>query len=216
MSQRSKRLPRAVREQQMIDAAIQVFSERGYHSAIVTEIAERAGVSKPMVYLYLGSKEDLFLACVRSCARELTAALQEYARPELTPEQRLWQGLTAFFTFVADYPERWNVLYQQAAKHGSTIAAGVAEARDQILLDVTRLVRDDPATGQQTPPDRTRMSDKEAEFVARALVGAADSLTDWMRSYPDEGPEQVTRRLMTMVWVGMGNAHAGQIWSPPG
>lgn len=187
----------------MIDAAIQVFSERGYHSAAVTEIAERAGVSKPMVYLYLGSKEDLFLACVRACADELAAAFHQHARPELPAEHRLWRGFTTFFTFVADQPERWIVLYQQAATHSTAIATGVAEARRQIMAEVTRMVYNE------------RSSDKEAEFVARALVGAADSLTEWMQHYPEESPEQITRRLMTMVWVGMANAHVGQTWAPP-
>ena len=52
-----KRLPRAVREQQMLDAAVQVFSRRGFHAAGMDEIAELAGISKPMVYAYLGPRK---------------------------------------------------------------------------------------------------------------------------------------------------------------
>jgi AcrR family transcriptional regulator len=52
-----KRLPRAVREQQMLDAAVKVFSRRGFHAASMDEIAEDADISKPMVYAYLGTKE---------------------------------------------------------------------------------------------------------------------------------------------------------------
>ena len=58
---KSKRVPRAVREQQMLDAAVLTFARRGYAAASMDEIAEAAGVSKPLVYLYLNSKEDLFL-----------------------------------------------------------------------------------------------------------------------------------------------------------
>jgi AcrR family transcriptional regulator len=58
--QRSRRLPREVRERQILDAAVEVFSTHGYHAASMDEIAETAGVSKPMVYTYLGAKEDLF------------------------------------------------------------------------------------------------------------------------------------------------------------
>ncbi|MEV7895450.1 helix-turn-helix domain-containing protein, partial [Streptomyces cyaneofuscatus] len=57
---KSKRMPRAVRERQMMDAAVQTFGQRGYRAASMDEIAELAGVSKPLVYLYLHSKEDLF------------------------------------------------------------------------------------------------------------------------------------------------------------
>lgn len=66
---KTKRMPRAVREQQMLDAAVSVFGRRGYMAASMDEIAELAGVSKPLVYLYLNSKDDLFSACVDREAR---------------------------------------------------------------------------------------------------------------------------------------------------
>src|SRR5579884_3424913 len=60
----TKRLPRAVREQQMLDAAVQMFSVNGYHETSMDAIAAEAQISKPMLYLYYGSKEDLFGACL--------------------------------------------------------------------------------------------------------------------------------------------------------
>ncbi|MGB8944339.1 MAG: helix-turn-helix domain-containing protein, partial [Streptomyces sp.] len=74
---RRKRVPRQEREQQIIDVAVTVFAKRGYHAASVDEIAELAGISKPMVYLYLDSKEGLFLACLRREADRLVAAFQD-------------------------------------------------------------------------------------------------------------------------------------------
>ncbi|MYR57306.1 TetR family transcriptional regulator, partial [Streptomyces sp. SID625] len=70
---KTKRMPRAVREQQMLDAAVRIFGRRGYRAASMDEIAELAGVSKPLVYLYLNSKDDLFSACIRREAAALTA-----------------------------------------------------------------------------------------------------------------------------------------------
>src|SRR6266540_3491871 len=61
---RFRRLPRQVREQQMLDAAVEVFSRRGYRQASMDEIAEMAGISKPMIYAYLGPKDELFAACI--------------------------------------------------------------------------------------------------------------------------------------------------------
>jgi len=66
-----KRLPREIREQQVLDAAVRVFSQHGFHTASMDEIAEVAGVSKPMVYAYLGTKEELFIACLRREAARL-------------------------------------------------------------------------------------------------------------------------------------------------
>ena len=70
----TKRLPRAVREQQMLDAAVQMFSVNGYHETSMDAIAAKAEISKPMLYLYYGSKEDLFGACLdRELARFIEA-----------------------------------------------------------------------------------------------------------------------------------------------
>ncbi len=89
---KSKRMPRAVRERQMMDAAVQTFGQRGYRAASMDEIAELAGVSKPLVYLYLHSKEDLFSACIRREAEALVAAVRAGVDPELPPTANSGRG----------------------------------------------------------------------------------------------------------------------------
>lgn len=207
---RRQRLPRKVREQQIIDAAVQVFSQRGYHAAVVDEISELAGISKPMVYLYLGSKEGLFIACIRRESERMVAGFRDAAQRGDTPELRLWAGLNAFFDHVTAAPDSWGVLYRQAAELGEAIAAEVAEARRAIMAEVTRLVAD----GIALRPD-ARLGEDDAEFVAHALVGAADSLTDWAARHPDHTAEQVTLRLMNIVWIGMSQVLDGKLWTPP-
>ena len=67
-------MPRAVREQQMLDAAVQIFSVNGYHETSMDAIAAEAKISKPMLYLYYGSKEELFGACLdRELSRFISA-----------------------------------------------------------------------------------------------------------------------------------------------
>ncbi len=137
---KTKRMPRAVREQQMLDAAVRTFGHRGYMAASMDEIAELAGVSKPLVYLYLNSKEDLFTACIRREARALTEAVRAGARPELPADRQLWSGLTAFFTHTARHPDGWAVLHLQARTHGEVFAAEVAAMRAEIVAFVTQLI----------------------------------------------------------------------------
>ncbi|MFR9721942.1 TetR/AcrR family transcriptional regulator [Streptomyces sp. MS19] len=207
-----RRLPRSVREQEIIDAALRVFSRRGYRAAVVDEIAELAGISKPMVYLYLGSKEGLFIACVRREAGRLVETFREAASSEDTPEERLWAGLSAFFAFVAERRDSWVVLHRQVPDQSEAVAAELAAARRSVMAEVTGLVGDGIVQGH-TPA--VRLNGVDADFVAHALVGAADSLTDWMERHPDESPERVTLRLMNMTWIGMRNVLDGQVWSPP-
>ncbi|MCX4832463.1 TetR/AcrR family transcriptional regulator [Streptomyces sp. NBC_00006] len=204
-------MPRQMREQQIIDVGVRVFAKRGYHAASVDEIAELAGISKPMVYLYLDSKEGLFLACLRREAERLVAAFQEAARGAgAAPELRLHAGLSAFFAFVAEHRDSWVVLHRQASELSVAIAAAVADARRAIMAEVAGLIRDgisDSGRGSQ-------LGDEDADFVAHALVGAADSLTDWMEHHPGQSPEGITLRLMNMVWVGMRDVLDGEVWVP--
>ncbi|MCX3061485.1 TetR/AcrR family transcriptional regulator [Streptomyces beihaiensis] len=210
-------MPRQVREQQIIDVAVRVFAQRGYHAASVDEIAELAGISKPMVYLYLDSKEGLFLACLRREAARLVAAFQEAARGAgAAPDLRLHAGLAAFFAFVAAYRDSWVVLHRQASEPSERIAAAVADTRRAVMAEVAGLVKDgiDDVTGGEGRG--ARLGAEDADFVAHALVGAADSLTDWMERNPGQSPESVTVRLMNMVWVGMRGVLDGEVWLPDG
>ncbi|HEY0701100.1 MAG TPA: helix-turn-helix domain-containing protein, partial [Micromonospora sp.] len=109
-----KRLPRAIREQQMLDAAVRTFSLRGYHAASMDEIAEAAGISKPMVYAYLGTKEELFTAVLHREGTRIMEAVAAAVVPGLPPDQQLWRGLRAFFAFVGAHRDGWAVLYRQA------------------------------------------------------------------------------------------------------
>ncbi|WP_052850687.1 TetR/AcrR family transcriptional regulator [Streptomyces avicenniae] len=208
-----RRLPRSVREQEIIDAALRVFSRRGYRAAVVDEIAELAGISKPMVYLYLGSKEGLFIACVRREAGRLVAAFREAASAVDEPEERLWAGLSAFFAFVAERRASWLVLHRQVPEQSEAVAAELAAARRSVMAEVAGLVGEGITRGRAPA---VRLTELDADFVAHALVGAADSLTDWMERHPGESPERVTLRLMNMTWVGMRNVLAGQVWAPEG
>src|SRR4051812_49682864 len=93
----SRRVPRAERERQMLDAAVATFARRGYRAASMDEIAELAGGSKPLVYLYLNSKEGLFTACIRREAAALTEAGRGGGEAGGAPGPQLWGGLGAVF-----------------------------------------------------------------------------------------------------------------------
>src|SRR5262245_19870769 len=116
----------------MLDAAVKVFSRRGYHDASMDEIADVAGISKPMVYAYLGTKEAVFIACLHREATRLLEAVAGTARAENTPDEQLWHGLRAFFRFVGAYRDGWLVLYRQA-RGQEPFAAELASMRTRVV-----------------------------------------------------------------------------------
>jgi AcrR family transcriptional regulator len=208
---KSKRMPRAVREQQMLDAAVRIFGQRGYMAASMDEIAELAGVSKPLVYLYLNSKEDLFTACIRREASALTRAVRAGVRTDLPVDRQLWDGLQAFFAHTAEHPDAWSVLHLQARTHGEPFAAEAAAMRAEIVAFVTRLVAVAARQAHRDPD----LPEHEVAGLAEALVGAAESLAVWANTTPGIAARQAATTLMNFAWSGLANLMGGRPWVPP-
>jgi AcrR family transcriptional regulator len=203
---RVKRLPRDVRERQILDAAVQVFAERGYHSASMDEISDVAGVSKPMIYAYLGSKEDLFAACIHREATRLLEAIATGVHTELAPDMQLWHGLAAFFEYVGTHRESWRVLHRQSISQGGPFSDELIAMRQQAIGLVDALL-----VGVAT---KQGLADNATESLAAALVGAAESLADWWLDNPDVPSRVVASRLMNLVWMGFGQLVEGTSWHP--
>lgn len=188
----------------MLDAAVEVFSRSGFHPASMDEIADAAGVSKPMIYAYLGSKDDLFSACIVREAERLMERITAAVPVGPTPDERLYRGLLAFFEFVTEYRDGWIVLYRQARVQGS-FAGKIGSLRERIIVLVAGLLAGtDDATAQA-----------RAMPTAYALVGAAEALSDWGVEHPEQTPQQLAHRLMDVVWTGLGGLVRGEQWGSP-
>ncbi|MFJ6696187.1 TetR/AcrR family transcriptional regulator [Streptomyces sp. NPDC091272] len=205
-------MPRAVREQQMLDAAVQSFARLGYRAASMDQIAELAGVSKPLVYLYLNSKDELFTACIRREAKALVDAVQAGVEADAPADRQLWEGLTAFFTHTAQNPDGWSVLHSQARTHGEPFAAEVAAMRAEIVAFVTHLIGDAAREARCDP----HLADREVAGLAQALVGAAESLAGWANDTPAVTAREAAATLMNFAWAGLENLMKGVSWSPTG
>lgn len=212
---KAKRLPRAVREQQMVDAAVRTFGQRGYQAASMDEIAELAGVSKPLVYLYLHSKEDLFTACIRREAQALLDAVAAAVDTRLPADEQLWAGLLAFFTHTAEHPDGWAVLHRQARTHGEPFAGEAAQMRDEVVAYVTTLIG---VAARQTHGETRRdpqLAERDVTGLSQALVGAAESLAGWANETPGMTAWEAAATLMNFAWAGLGNLMKSERWSPP-
>lgn len=184
----------------MLDAAVAVFSRRGYHPASMDEISETAGVSKPMIYAYLGPKEELFTACIRREGARLMEAIAGAVAGVSRADEQLWHGLHAFFGFVLDHRDGWIVLYRQARVQGGTFAEEIAGMRQRMIVVVAQML------------SRAGSHEADAMPTAYALVGAAEALSDWGLEQPDADPDSLTDRLMDFAWTGLGGLARGERW----
>ncbi|MFC4005369.1 TetR/AcrR family transcriptional regulator [Prauserella oleivorans] len=207
--ERAKRLPRAVREKQILDAAVAVFAQHGYHSASMDEISETAGVSKPMIYSYLGAKEDLFTHCIRRESGRLLEAVQAGIKVDVPPDMQLWHGLRAFYRFVAEHRESWTVLHRHALTVGGPFAGEVNALRGRAIDLVAQLV-----VSQGSRKGLGEQAEFSGKGLAAALVGAAESLADWWLDNSDVPDGVLASWLMNLIWLGFNDLVEGDVWRP--
>jgi AcrR family transcriptional regulator len=188
----TKRLPRAVREQQMLDAAVQMFSVNGYHETSMDTIAAAAQISKPMLYLYYGSKEELFGACLNREMTRFVEVVRGGINFEQSPKDMLRNTIVEFLRFIDANRASWIVLYTQAT-NSQAFAQTVREGREQFIQLVARLVR----TGSRTP-----RPDVEHEMMAVALVGAGEAMANRV-STGDIDVDEAAQLMIDLFWRGL-------------
>lgn len=192
-----RRMSRADRERQMLAAAEQVFAERGYRAASMDEIAERVGVSKPMLYEYFGSKDGLMLATIAHNRAALLEATSRAVRSGSTPHEALSRGLVAYFEFAEEHRQAWSVLRNEAAVLAGAVvgvAAGEVEAtrRQQIAFMADAMA----SFLAQVPAVRL-------EAYAEMLVGACERLTLWRDRHPEVTATQAAQYVLDLAWPAL-------------
>jgi AcrR family transcriptional regulator len=181
---------RAERERQILDAAVAVFGERGYQNASMDQVAERVGVTKPVLYTHFGSKHGLLLACIARARAELLEVTSAAAAAASTPEEMLRRGTLAFFDYLERQAPEWTILYAESAMAGEAIEEIRAQQTDFIATLLVAQVPD---------ADPQRLTG-----WANVIVGACERLALW-RARAGITSEQATDYLMDLVWTGLSN-----------
>lgn len=188
----TKRLPRAVREQQMLDAALQEFAINGFRDTSMDAIAKAAKISKPMLYLYYGSKEELFVACLRRELGRFVEAVRSDIDLAAQPRQVLRDTVVSFLRYVDTNRSSWIVIYGQAT--GTQLfAKQVREGRDRIIELVARLIK---ASATEIDPNT------DYDTIAVALVGGGEAVASRVAT-GDIKVDDATETLLDLAWRGL-------------
>lgn len=188
----TKRLPRAQREQQMLDAAVEAFSANGFHDTSMDAIAAAAKISKPMLYLYYGSKEELFTACIHREGIRFVEAIAPAGDPNLTPHEQVSVALTAFLSFVDQNRSAWRVLYRQAI--GQQAFAGQVESSRERLIELTAKLLESSTKNPEPGTD--------FNIMAVALIGAGEAVADRIAGGQID-VAQAAALLDNLAWRGL-------------
>ena len=186
-------MPRAERERQMVEVAEEIFAERGFLATSMDDVAERVGVSKPMIYEYFGSKEGLFVACIRSARAELLNVTLSSVEGVTSAEEAFRRGLTAFFEFTDSHRRSWKLLQSEAAVAGPDAVAEIEAVRQQQTAVNTTLF-------ESFLPN---VAHNELVAYAEMVVGACERLSLWYVQRDDVSAAAAAELVMRLVWFGL-------------
>jgi AcrR family transcriptional regulator len=186
---RHGRVPRELRERQLVELAEQLFAERGYGGTSMEELASRAGVTKPMVYELFGSKDGVFRACVDRAVGQMARSVAEAVRAEAEPEARVRAGGLAFLRFAADNRGAWDLMSMggQFAQQAVDIRRGQAELIHELMLELA--------------PEG--VDERELEAAAWAVTAAYEGLAHWMWEHPDVAVEEAGDWIVALLMPGL-------------
>lgn len=196
---RHGRVPRAVRERQVIAAAEDLFAEQGFAAASMDELSRRVGVSKPVIYALFGSKEELFRRCVERMSATLAQRVTAAVAGASGPREQMEAATLAFFRFVAERPRLWEVLAYDTGPFSADVDA---LRRNQNLLVAGLLIDAARRGGAAADPLR-------ASAVASAVNGAVEALARWWHDHEDVAPEELTSMAVRLLLPGLEGLLAG-------
>jgi AcrR family transcriptional regulator len=183
------RLPRRERERQLLEIAEQVFVERGYSAATMDEIAERAGVTKPVVYDHFRSKDALLAACVDRGRQELADRTVAAVDGVADAHEVLHRAVRAFFGFVQDRSQAWALVLQGALPAAEDLERG---RRSQQELVEALLARTSPG-----------LQGWALGAHAAAINGACERTAVWWADHPEATPDELADTVTALLWPGL-------------
>ena len=190
---RGTRLPRLARRRQLLGAAQEVFVAQGYHAAAMDEIAERAGVSKPVLYQHFPGKLELYLALLDEHAEALVKIVRDALESTTDNKMRVQASMQAFYDFVAGDGEAYRLVFESDLRNVAPVRARVDRANQQCAEMIAQVIAEDTSA----PTD-------EAYLLGMGLVGMAEvSARYWLsqhRAIPKDTAEKIIARL---AWRGI-------------
>jgi AcrR family transcriptional regulator len=191
---RSARLPRSVRRRQLLTAAQEIFVAQGYHAAAMDDIAERAGVSKPVLYQHFPGKLDLYLALLDQHAEALLAAVRAALESTSDNKQRVAATIEAYFRFVDEDGGAFRLVFESDLTNQSEVRERVDGVTAACAEAIREVIREDAG-----------LPDEAAMLLAVGLSGMAQvSARYWLATEGSIPRDAAARLLASLSWRGIG------------
>jgi AcrR family transcriptional regulator len=187
----STRLPASARREQLLANGLEVFARQGFHRTSMNDVAEAAGVTKPVLYQHFASKRDLYLALLDEAGGQLLDAIARATATASDGKAQTEAGFTAYFQWVANDHAAFLLLFGSGARRDEEFAEAVRKVEDAIAQAIEPLIAADiDASHRRT--------------LAHALVGLAEGASrELVAAGRSFDPDLLARQVADLAWAGL-------------
>ncbi len=191
----SMRLPAPARREQILDVSVQVFARRGFHSTSMNDVADAAGVTKPVLYQHFDSKQDLYLALLDEAGNRLRNSVTKAVAGAASGKEQTEMGFKAYFHWVAEDHDAFLLLFGSRASRDEESTAAIRRITAETAHAIAPLIAVD------IDPEHQRV-------LAQGLVGLAEGVS---RHLVERGEsfdaEQLGQQIADLAWAGLRAVH---------
>jgi AcrR family transcriptional regulator len=191
----------------LLDVALDRFAANGFHDTSMEEIAEAAGVTKPVLYQHFGSKRTLYLELLETVGQELLQEVRASAAAETHPYQRVLGGFRAYFRFVCERTTGFQLLFGRGARQSDEFADAVRSLEASVAATIAAFIDAD-------------IDDDHRDLLGHAIVGLAEVTGRLWVSRHEAGDhptldraeaEVLAVRLADLAWAGLRGLPGGTL-----
>ena len=191
----SSRLSAPARREQILDVALEVFGRAGYHGASMNDVAEAAGVTKPVLYQHFDSKRALFRALLEDVGNRLLSAIAKATADAPDGKSQTQRGFQAYFRWVAEDHDEFKLLYGGGTRRDDEFRGAIRRITAEAANAIAPLIAID------IEPEHRRT-------IAHAIVGLAEGASRRLVDIGDNfDPDAVARQVSDLAWAGLRAVH---------
>jgi AcrR family transcriptional regulator len=186
-------MPRRERRAQLLDSALEVFVAQGYHAAAMDDIADRAGVSKPVLYQHFPGKLDLYLALLDASCDAIIDSCRQALAATHDNKQRVEATIDAFYRYVAGDSGAFRLVFESDLTNEPAVRAQVDRVTSECADLIAHVIHDD-----------TGLPGEASRLLAVSLVGMAHvSARFWLAEEGEISREDAATLVAGLAWRGI-------------
>jgi AcrR family transcriptional regulator len=189
------RLPAAARRRQLLDSALDVFATRGFHGASMNDVADAAGVTKPVLYQHFESKRQLFVELLEDVGSRLGQLVADATAAADAPREKVEKGFAAYFRWIDGNRAAFSLLFGGSVRLDTEFADAVHHVESFLAEAIATLIEAD-------------LDDEHRRTIAHGIVGLAEGTgRHWIADGLDLDPDILGRQVADLAYAGLRGVH---------